>query len=163
MKKFIFLDIDGVIAGDEEWGVMLPDNSCPFNREALDNLELVVKADLKVKIIISSTWRKGQSLDELQRLFKIRGFKYWRNIAGKTAVLSFEKQGEKFVESNMPMPRGCEIEYYLRTNTDRIDQYKYVIFDDGSDMMYWQKDSFVHTRDHLLTLKDAQKAIEILG
>lgn len=162
MKKFIFLDIDGVIAGDDEWGVMLEDKSCPFNREALNNLELVIEAMPTAQIIISSTWRKGQSIGELQRLFKVRGFKYWNSISGKTEVLSFEKLDGRFVEFYMPMPRGCEIEHYLRTNTDRIDQYKYVIFDDGSDMMYWQKDSFVHTKDHLLTFADAQKAIEIL-
>lgn len=162
MKRFLFLDIDGVIAGDNEWNIMLPDKSCPFNRDALDALEHIVKSFPDIQIIISSTWRKGTSVGELQRLFKVRKFKYWKKIVDKTVVLSFEPLEGKYVEWYMTVPRGCEIEQYIRTHTDSVDQYKYVILDDGSDMMYWQREYFVHTRDHLLTMEDAKKAVEIL-
>jgi len=162
MKKFLFLDIDGVLASDQEWGVLLEDKSCPFNRGALNNLEHILDEVSGVDIIISSSWRKGQCIDELQELFKVRQFKYWEKIIDKTVVLSFEPINGKFVEFYMPMPRGCEIEHYIRSHTDRIDQFKYAILDDGSDMMYWQRDNFIHIRDGLLTEENAKKAIEIL-
>jgi hypothetical protein len=162
MKRFLFLDIDGVIAGDGEWNIMLDDKSCPFNREALDALEYIIKQYPATKIILSSAWRKGMEIGEIQNLFRVRKFKYWDRIIDKTVVLSFEKIDGKYVEWYMSVPRGCEIEQWIRTHTDNVDQYKYVILDDGSDMMYWQRDYFIHTRDHLLTMEDAKKAVEIL-
>ena len=160
MKRFIFLDIDGVISGDEEWEYFLSDNSCGFNRESLICLEYVIDNFPEIKIIISSTWRKGQTVEQLKQLFQLRNFKYWDNIEGRTGVLCFEKNPDGY----MTVPRGCEIEMWLRSNTESpTDQYKYAIIDDGSDMMYYQKDSFVHIYyTELFNMKYAQKVIEIL-
>lgn len=162
MKKFIFLDIDGVLAGDEEWGVMLEDKSCTFNREALNLLEWIMDEVPEAEIILSSTWRKGMQPDDIKALFKLRGFKHWERATDRTVVLFFKPVRDKSVESYMCTPRGCEIEEYIVSHTNRVDQYKYVILDDGSDMMYWQRHNFVHVRSGLLTKEDAQKVVEIL-
>jgi len=162
MKRWLFLDIDGVIAGENEWGIMLEDKSCAFSRAALDALEYIMDTFPDTQIVISSTWRKGTTVEELQQIFKYRGFKYWQNITDKTVVLSFERLAGLDVNWYMCVPRGCEIDLYIRTHSKAIGAYKYVILDDESDMMCWQKDNFVHTKTWILTMEDAEKAIQIL-
>jgi len=159
VKRFLFLDIDGVLAGDDEWDTLLKDNYCPFNKEALSNLEYILNEFPDTSIVISSYWRIGKNIKKLQSIFKNRKFKYYKNIVEKTRTLEFTSSTSSY---HISVPRGCEIEEYIQTHTSTIDTYKYVILDDGSDMLYYQKDNFVHTRDHLLTLEDAKKAIDIL-
>lgn len=165
MKRYIFVDFDGVLAGEEEWKSLLLDGNCPFNKQALDNLEYVIESfDEPVDIIVSSSWRHGMSVEDLQDLFKERGFKYYQNVIDKTRSLQFQKDNEVNIQWYMSVPRGCEIEEWIESHIDRfVDQFKYVILDDGSDMLYWQRNNFILTKqDDLFTKENAQQAVEIL-
>jgi hypothetical protein len=160
MKRYLFLDIDGVIAGDAEWGIMLGDHSCPFNVPAIRALTHVFEEVPDLQLVISSTWRKGETVGSLQELFKQRHFIYYYRIIDKTPVIELERQPDV---PYMGCPRGIEIEAWLKGHTDNIDQYKYVILDDDSDMMYWQRDNFVHIPyNRVFNTEDALKCIEIL-
>lgn len=159
MKKYIFLDIDGVLVMDFN-NYDLEKNRCNFDLLAVENLNhLISKTD--AQIIVSSCWRYHyrNNLKGLQDLFKDYNFKYANNIIGTTPSISFPK-----LEVTMSVPRGIEIEYWLRQHTDTIDQYRYVIIDDDGDMMLWQKDNFIQTKtDEGLTFNVANKCIEILN
>jgi hypothetical protein len=160
MKRYLFLDIDGVIAGDTDWSNLLPDGSCAFNGEAIRALTGLFDTVLNLQIIISSTWRKGETVESLQGIFRERGFAYYDRIIGKTPVIEVERQPDV---PYMCCPRGVEIAAWLQANTQNIDQYKYCILDDGSDMLYWQRDNFVHIHYMDLFNRDyATRCIEIL-
>ena len=160
MKRYIFLDIDGVIAGDNDWGRRIADGSCAFNNGAIRALTRVFDEVPDTEIVISSTWRKGETVASLRDIFKLRGFKYYYRIIDKTPVLQLEQQ------EGIPYsccPRGVEIETWIRMNTAGVDQYRYCIIDDGSDMLYYQRDNFVHIHHtELFNEKYALKTIDIL-
>lgn len=151
--KIIFLDIDGVL-NCEEWYSQRKDPEimkahsenypiCEFSPILMARLNLLIeKTDAKV--VVSSTWRLGKNIQALQELLNSVGFK--GEVIGKT---------ESF---NQPyVVRGNEIKYWLDSNTKQIfvtdlerpnpeyDIESYVILDDDSDMLLWQKDNFVKT------------------
>lgn len=160
MNRFLFLDIDGVLAGDKDWGKILPDGSCSFNKGAVRALTRVFEEVPDLQLVISSTWRKGETIESLQNIFRYRGFDYYYRIIDKTPVLQLARsEGDPYV----CCPRGVEIEAWISAHTKHIDQYKYCIVDDGSDMMYYQKDNFVHIHyTELFNGSYATRAIEIL-
>lgn len=153
--------IGGVVANHFR-GVtkMVPIGPCAFNREAIRALTHVFEEVPDIEMIISSTWRKGETVASLRDIFKLRGFKYYYRIIDKTPVLQIEQQ------AGIPYsccPRGVEIETWIRMNTACVDQYRYCIIDDGSDMLYYQRDNFVHIHHtELFNEKYALKTIEIL-
>ena len=65
--------------------------------------------------------------------------------------------------------RGNEIHSWIKDNEaltgEAYHDYKnYVILDDDSDMLYWQRNNFVHTSwKKGLTEEEAEKAITILN
>lgn len=135
-EKLIFLDIDGVL--NHELFYRAEDQQaryervgypyCDIDPDKVALLNVLVK-DTGAKVVISSTWRKGKDISELQAILDWGGFK--GEIIGKTPCLRLEKRS---------MPRGIEIYCYLEDNQD--DNTSYVIFDDDSDMMLWQKNNF---------------------
>ncbi len=151
--KIIFLDIDGVLnhelwyrserqcdrvkdmkAQDKDHRLSMID---PAKIELLNSL---IK-DTGAKVVISSTWRKGTPLDELENLFEQRGFE--GEIIDVTPYLRFTG----LEDYSYSVPRGCEIKAWLETNKGilnaKISRVKYVIFDDDSDMLYWQRNNFI--------------------
>ena len=117
MFNIIFLDIDGVLRthkSDLEWSnqlntPILKGNNRLFCKTAVDNLNEVIFLT-KTKIVITSTWRLSLSIDELNKIFKDRGF--IGEIIDKTKI---DFKG-----------RGFEIREWLDNN-----QYKkYVVLDD---------------------------------
>lgn len=117
MFNIIFLDIDGVLRthkSDLEWSKQL---NAPilkginrlFSKTAVDNLNEVIILT-KAKIVITSTWRLNLSIDELNKIFRDRGF--IGEIIDKTEI-NFKG-------------RGFEIKQWLDNN-----KYKnYVVLDD---------------------------------
>jgi len=81
MDKIIFLDIDGVMA--TEFKEVESDNRCKFEGHAVKMLNLLISRS-NAKIVISSTWRHGQTVEDLQNIFKLRGFKHPEVIIDKT-------------------------------------------------------------------------------
>jgi hypothetical protein len=87
-KRIVFLDVDGVLNSIDwqhelhEQGKrkdMHPDDLiCPEMMERLNRIVEVGKAD----VVVSSAWRTGRRVGELQALFERHGFR--GRIAGKT-------------------------------------------------------------------------------
>ena len=159
--KVIFLDIDGVLncenaykAGEckyTEWINHRGDKDhhqslCSWSKKWLNKLI----EETGAKIVISSTWRHS-GVEYMQSVWKHEGMS--GEIIGITPDFRWKAEG-------YTPPRGCEIEYYLKKvlnfshinwNKDIQQEYidksgveNYIIIDDDSDMLYGQKNHFVH-------------------
>lgn len=156
MRHILFLDIDGVMAGRDEYGVFLEDRNCAFSSVAVDALDWLVKTLPALEIVISSSWRIGLALPELQEIFKTRGFTYPENIRDVTPRLH--------LDNGDSCPRGVEIDKWLRDNTSSEEQIEYCIVDDDSDMLYKQRFRFVQIpRKETLSAHTAVQILSILA
>jgi len=148
--KLVFLDIDGVLNNRlyhekriQPTEVLFPEKgggSIPLIMSDIDPINIKILNTLVEDIpdlyfVISSIWRLGNSIEELQKLFNVVGFK--GNVIGKTPSLGSDSWGMAL--------RGVEIRAWIRKY---IEDYKfehsakYVIFDDDSDMLLWQKNNY---------------------
>lgn len=148
--KIIFLDIDGVLNYELMWKEKrqadrykelpkdAPDGAHDICEKKIDLLNSLVR-ETKAKVVISSTWRRSNTVDELRNLFYYKGFN--GIIIDSTPSLYFANENY-----NYSVPRGCEIKAWLEMNKeilgDKMSKVRYVIFDDDSDMMYWQRANF---------------------
>jgi HAD domain in Swiss Army Knife RNA repair proteins len=185
MYKYIFLDIDGVIATNKTvihgtWGL---------TPECQDFLGFILeKTD--AKIILTSSWRLN-TLEDTINYMKEQNFRYCDKLIGIT--IRAYKYLDKTKKVHLSIPRGVEIKQYIDThliypwyayperskefeilNEDgsfkqmrsqklSID-YNYIILDDDTDMLLEQKDHFVNTDSmNGLSIEDAEKAIQILN
>jgi len=140
MTKIIFLDIDGVLNSralqEQQFEkYKLTGNKRKFpeediNHEACMVLKEIVK-ETNAKVVISSTWR----------------FNYYDFLVKHLASYKIEVIG-KTKRGCADCVRGNEILAWIQDNKDVVgvsyqDYKNYVILDDDSDMLYWQKDNFV--------------------
>jgi len=118
--KVIFLDIDGVLVTRNSIKYQYlnypNENDIRFSKKAVNNLNKLIRLT-KSKIVISSTWRLFNSLDELKNIFKKQGIK-----GEIIATTSIERAP---VEEDIP--RGQKISDWLEQHSE-IEQY--VIIDD---------------------------------
>jgi hypothetical protein len=177
--KVIFLDIDGVL-NSNDWYVRRQTEVAmdavhaqyPFyeiDPNAVIQLNRITDAT-GAKIVISSTWRLGRTLEQLHEFCAKVGIT--GEIIDKTLHFGGNKLGYSF-------PRGCEIEWWLETkdfqriNWSREKQLEYIeksevknyiILDDDSDMLLCQAEHFVKT-PHMfgLNARLADKSIKILN
>lgn len=157
--RFLFLDVDGVLT-DLEANYFLEDHHMPFDTDAVSLLNRLVETFPDLKIIISSTWRMSLSLEQLKAIFKLRGFRYPTNIEDVTPRLKLMRSSKTSeIYASMSVPRGCEIEEFLRSQA--VSAYKYAIVDDDGDMLLWHRYSFVQTRE-ILTEQDFEAIVRIL-
>lgn len=174
--KVVFLDIDGVL-NHEDWYVkrhsIVDAHSIKsqypfyeFDPESVAHLNSIVERT-GCKVVVSSTWRLGRSIEELSSILEKCGFK--GEIIDKTPHFHADK---------FSVPRGCEIEWWLkqkgfqRINWSREEQEKtlassqvknYVILDDDSDMLLSQQEHFVKTSwKSGLSQEKADIAVKIL-
>ena len=125
MLPVLFLDFDGVV-NTIYWkkdtngiccvNVMKGGHTHLNNQQAigwLNELYSIVQYD----IVVSSTWRIGMTLEELQDLLIKSGFRPDIRVIGKTPVLHEE--------------RGIEIQQWIDENNFTGD---FIIIDDDSDM-----------------------------
>lgn len=124
--KVIFLDFDGVLNSEQfiralyrkEGPQGLIREFCPI---ATSNLMTILTEVPDAQIVVSSSWRLGTSLEELQQiLFEHAGVPKGR-VIGKTPVDI--KYG----------PRGFEIQAWLDKHPEVT---KFVIIDDDGDMQH---------------------------
>lgn len=154
--RVLFLDFDGVLNSHQSavfWhhfrnkfnefyvdGVEF----CPI---AVSNLEELLRRVPDLKIVISSSWRLGETIDTINGKFFKNSDLIQSRIIGIT---------ESFSQT-----RGDEIEKYLTEHTEIID---YVILDDDRDMLYNQRNNFINTSAlHGFTYGDMLQALRILG
>lgn len=142
--RILFLDIDGVLNSNDfyvqrqelikagTYNVEYPLSE--FDPKCMKLLDDFC-GENDIKIVISSTWRHGKSVEELQKLFNHFGDNF--EIIGKTPSLRHDA-----------VVRGNEILWWMKQNEELIQNYycdfnNYVILDDDSDMLLWQKDNFI--------------------
>ncbi len=139
VRKIIFLDIDGVLncqLSHEDPNRVLIDNIDEKCMEYLNMLCSATGAD----VVITSVWRLGRTVEKLQSILDKRGFKH--RVIGKTKDLRIGEYGDCIL-------RGNEILQWIKENTELIgvqnySEYKsYLILDDDSDMLYWQRNNFI--------------------
>lgn len=145
--KIVFLDIDGVL-NSEPW-LRKDGNGKNFPFGHLDPTAISLLGDIvgttESQIVISSSWRKLFRWQDLAKLLEERGFKYPESIIGQTIRMS--QRGWQ---------RGYEIDDWVRAN----HPHKYIILDDDSDMLDFQKSHFIHTSFKTgLTAEHAHEAI----
>lgn len=142
--NILFLDVDGVLNsrrtaatyGKYPW--KLDDKE--FDGVAL---EFIKKAcyELDLKVVISSTWRNVNTVDEFAGAFGV-------NVIGKTP--SFPNQ-----------VRGREIEWWLLNNSRVM---KYAIIDDDDDFLEEQMEFLVRTsNDDGLLFSNMERLYKIFG
>ena len=139
--KIIFLDIDGVLNSEMFYkeryekiskGESIPEH--PLNEIdplAINNLNILCK-ESGANVVISSTWRHS-GLEYCKDVLEKSGFT--GNIIGITPTLSSD------------CLRGNEILRWIKDNKSLVGpshQFtEYVILDDDSDMLYWQRNNFL--------------------
>jgi hypothetical protein len=159
--KVIFLDIDGVLNSEKayrsgecnytkwNWEDGTEDHHqsfCSWSKELLN--KLIKETD--AKIVISSTWRSS-GIEFMRKVWELEG------MSGEIIGITPNFRGDI---NGYTIPRGCEIDYYLEhdlkfhhINWDKGVQQEYIdksgienyiIIDDDSDMLYGQRNHFVH-------------------
>jgi len=155
--RIIFLDIDGVLncelfykgnyrdvkkklkksakAKEIEWEEYYKGQLCSDRITWLNQL----CRETNAVVVISSTWRMGKTVEELQQILGNSGATFL--IVGKTPYTGYE--------------RGTEIALWLRENINPethgcnyYDFYDYVIIDDDSDMLLNQQEHFFKTDNY---------------
>lgn len=146
--KIIFLDIDGVLNHSLWYQAEEPLKKTASHSEyelsMIDGSKVLLLNSLieetGAKIVISSSWRKNHTKEELQSLLDCKGFK--GEIIGLTPVLYFTG----LENYNYSVPRGNEIKAWLETNkgilNNKMSKVPYAILDDDSDMLYWQRENY---------------------
>ena len=140
MNKIVFLDFDGVlnhIGGPTRNGIY------GIDTDHVNELNRIVE-QTDCKIVITATLRKRYTMHALSEMLAAEGFKFTQNIIGKTSVMSTRS--------------------VFRGNDKKRKDLKYVILDDDSDMLLWQKDNLVKTKcSEGLTRLYADRVIELLN
>lgn len=161
--KLLFLDIDGVLNSQAFYTVRheqikagIKQRDFPLDEFCPTTIKLVnqICRETGAKVVVSSTWRHGRTVGQLQTLFNSVGATF--EVIGKTPDLCRQTESGLWLSA----VRGDEIKKY----TDESNCKSFVILDDDGDMLDCQKPNFIQTsRLDGLTEKHAAQAIEILG
>jgi hypothetical protein len=156
--KIIFLDFDGVLNHHAYYsqGRDTGPGDTNLDPKAIALLNKLIE-ETGAKVVVSSTWRLGRAVHELQELLEGRGFK--GEVIGKTSDMRRGPDSDCIL-------RGNEILQWIKecSTVPYWDFREYVILDDDSDMLYWQKDNFVHVDPFVgLTPLTITRAKRILG
>lgn len=173
MKKYIFIDFDGVLNTERyhaavlNAGRMLYDAYGPiFDPEAVENLRTVVDT-AGAECVISSSWKLDgpKRMSALWKARKMPGI-----LAGCTpnAVVGMDILSMNLDDSDtfaQLAGNGCEVKKWLEENAPaEADSYRYVIFDDVPDSLPEQEAKFIQVNPHVgITVEDAARAIIILN
>lgn len=167
MDKYIFLDIDGVIATPKT----VIKGLWSLTPECQDRLGKIIEAT-DAKIVLSSSWRHND-LEQTIPFMIEKGFHFCGRLIGVT--IRAYKYVDKEQKIHLSIPRGVEIKQWIDTNIHSNNgkdwEYKevgkdfnYVILDDDSDMLLEHKDNFIRTDSEIgLTDENVIQAIEILA
>jgi hydroxymethylpyrimidine pyrophosphatase-like HAD family hydrolase len=130
--KIIFLDIDGVMNTDTHLVRSEVHEGLEFCPIAIRVLQEVIK-ETGAKVVISSTWRAGRSVDELQDIFRNYSEDIALSIIGKTSY----NQGK--------VKRGVEIREFVDYVNNKENEFvtNFVVLDDDNFDMDLVKDNLI--------------------
>ena len=127
-KPICFLDIDGVLNSANYFKTREKDENLSRDENQIDSQAVGFLNEIcDWNFVLSSTWRKFKTIEQINTLLKSRGF--LGDIAAFTPILS--------------SLRGNEIYQWINENI-KGEFNDYVIFDDDSDVLYWQRNNFIH-------------------
>lgn len=151
--KVVFLDIDGVLNCTES--LRLVGKPRPFHRDSVAALNRIL-SETGAVIVVSSSWRYGQTLETLQEILRGEGV-HPCLVVDKTQ--EYETQG---LWSLGCLPRGKEIQNWIDAHPELTE---YAILDDDNDVFVDTDPAHVvHTTfDRGLTDEHATRAIQILS
>lgn len=155
--KIVFLDFDGVVTTvKSHWH---------FDPEKMALLGDILDAT-DAKIVITSSWRRYTLDDTIDFITKIEEEMGHVPFAFPDKVIGVTRRMYAFcypnVDKHYSVVRGEEIRRWQEEND--AEDCPYVILDDDSDMLLWQKDNFIQTDSELgLSEDDCKKAIAILN
>lgn len=131
-----FLDMDGVLVTEQAFFYWLrredckrkkndvrADRSCPI---AISNLNYLCKNIPDLSVVISSTWRKYFSVEEMQSILEEDGFQYKERIIGKTP------EEPRRLSDDQYSCRGTEILKWIEDAKD-IEVKDWVALDDHAN------------------------------
>lgn len=161
IMKVIFLDIDGVLnnalEADEHMDVLLNgEYQGIYSPRCVDRLnDLIKRTD--ARIVLTSVWRCGLSIDEINTVLNDMGVN--GECIAKTDMLDHQYSWAF---------RGNEILKWIQDNEEllgkRYDFRSYVILDDDTDMLLWQRHNYVNCDPEIgLTDRVVAKAVAILN
>jgi hypothetical protein len=137
-QRVVFLDIDGVLAPIRRW-----DRYGDIEPACIEVLNEIV-ASARADVVVSSTWRHGKAVADLQAMLEAEGFT--GRVVDKTPTVAAGAR------------RGEEIAAWLAEHA----VCAYVIIDDHSDMGDLRPQLVLTQPGRGLQPADAPRAIEIL-
>jgi hypothetical protein len=161
--KIIFLDIDGVLNHEvfykeryekRKESITIDYPYSEIDPKCVSNLNDLCEETF-AKVVISSTWRHS-GIDYCKDALEFHGFK------GEIIDITPNLRGEDCL-------RGNEILKWTKDNEELIgERYynftNYVILDDDSDMLYWQRNNFILIDRYVgLTMGNIFQAKKILN
>lgn len=131
--RILFLDFDGVLNNGRNWGEnALPcavcareSGRCWFDSEAVRRTNVVL-ARTGAKIVVSSSWRLGRTIDELRELL------YGHGITNESVIDSTQHPFE--LEPGRWSRRGHEIARWVERCGVKVESF--AIVDDDADMVH---------------------------
>lgn len=128
-KRILFIDIDGVFV-TQDYGMKLHNAGVRQPMRVFDPLTVKRLDDIidstECDVVVSSTWRIGRTIEDLQNLFLGSGLGKSKKIIGKTDMIESRN-------------RGREIKNWLKENTEWNNTMRWAVLDDG----------YVDVNDHL--------------
>lgn len=116
--KIIFLDIDGVMVTSRHMLQSKKYFGHEFDPACVRSLQEILERT-EAKIVVSSSWREGRTLKQLQSIFEINGIK---NVVGMTPIIEGAIRGKEIKEYlNQILNIGLEVD-------------RFVIIDDEEEM-----------------------------
>ena len=153
MRKFLFLDIDGVLNHDDwfesdgyrknqaGWQVSM------FDPECVKRVNKILK-ETNAELVVSSSWRDMKDLPEI---FAGVGLPTSFYVTPHSDIIFRLNPIEDLYVDDIRYWRGSEIKYWLDHKDPNAN---YVILDDDPDMLEEQKYHFIQTsNDKLVTPK----------
>lgn len=125
--RVIFLDFDGVVICPPNFRKPCPDRIALLNRLCTATGAVVV---------VSSTWRLGRSIEQLQRMLSEAGFV--GTVVGKTPAVAPVPDSPTWPARE----RGVEVQAWLSTHPVE----SYVVLDDASDRGPIPEERWLQTR-----------------
>lgn len=154
--KVIFLDVDGVLNSTQGniYHNRFPEDDYHEQHDywdpiAVSNLLYLTEEHQDIKFVISSTWRKYNSLEKLQSFFSAHGFR--SDIVLDKTVIDDRIRGE-------------QVQQWLNDNK-HLDISHFVIIDDDADMgKYLNTVHFIRTSHHEgLIFRQVEEVLKYFG